>query len=257
MLHRPHPLRPPPPPFSARFCPSEDGGADAVDGGGDDPIDESRFSIHGQVGSRGGRRPDAEIAAAAAAAAGQAACPPQRRTTDGRAPGRLGESVSLPAQLPCGGAGAGGGGGGGAATCGAAPLSGSPAMLHRSSKLAFSTCATRSGSGENATITSPATSAAAAMQLLHHHHHQRDLLTHPRHHFYPHLNQPLLPRGRCGWREWYDVSWVAAELPPLATLLSLAALVLLLGGRATDLAAGYTGLRPQALQSFQMRQEIL
>ena len=37
-------------------------------------------------------------------------------------------------------------------------------------------------------------------------------------------------RCRYGWREWYDLSWVADEVPPLPAMLSGLALVALLAG---------------------------
>ncbi|KAG2447546.1 hypothetical protein HYH02_007470 [Chlamydomonas schloesseri] len=59
-----------------------------------------------------------------------------------------------------------------------------------------------------------------------------------------------------GWREWYDLSWVADEGPPLPALLSGLALLALLAGVYTSLAAGWLAAR-LAVQCCELWEEIL
>ncbi|KAG2490624.1 hypothetical protein HYH03_011015 [Edaphochlamys debaryana] len=59
-----------------------------------------------------------------------------------------------------------------------------------------------------------------------------------------------------GWREWYDVSWAAEEMPPLPTVLSGVCLALLLCGAATSAAAGFLALR-LVLQCAQTWEEMV
>ncbi|KAG2425816.1 hypothetical protein HXX76_013441 [Chlamydomonas incerta] len=59
-----------------------------------------------------------------------------------------------------------------------------------------------------------------------------------------------------GWREWYDLSWVADEIPPLPALLSGLALMALMAGVYTSLAAGWLAAR-LAVQCFELWEEII
>ncbi len=58
-----------------------------------------------------------------------------------------------------------------------------------------------------------------------------------------------------GWRDWYDVSWVANDPPPTPVLVAGGALLLLLCGLGSSVAAGYLALR-LLLLSAQQWEEI-